>query len=244
MTRPDLEALLSLQDIDTRLDQEQHRKAHLPERSEIAELDRSAALATAKRKELSGALAEIRSRQDAAERELGATEQRLKTVNDRLFGGAVSASRDLQAMSHDVDGLRKRASDLEDKVLGLMDEREPLDKALAAIDAELSDIQERKAEVATRLAQSEKEVEEVLAGLGAQRQAAVSCVPEQLVPAYERLRAKLGGVAVARLVGGRCDGCHLALPAMELDRVLHHPTGSLEYCEQCGRVLVPPSSAV
>ncbi|HET9059765.1 MAG TPA: C4-type zinc ribbon domain-containing protein [Acidimicrobiales bacterium] len=244
MTRPDLEALLALQDIDTRLDQEQHRKAHLPERLEIAELDRSAALATDKRRELAGALDEITTRQAAAESELRATEQRLKTVNDRLFGGAVSASRDLQAMSHDVDGLRKRASDLEDKVLGLLDEREPLDKALATIDAELFDIEERKADVATRLTKSEKEVEEVVASLTAQRQAAVSSVPEQLVPSYERLRAKLGGVAVARLVGGRCDGCHLALPAMELDRVLHHPTGSLEYCEQCGRVLVPPSSAV
>jgi predicted nucleic acid-binding Zn-ribbon protein len=242
MTRPDLDALLVLQDVDTHLDQERHRKAHLAERSEVVDIDRSVAAAKAKHGELASALAEVAGRQQVAEAELRATEQRLKTVNDRLYGGSVSASRDLQAMSHDVESLRKRASDLEDKVLGLMDEREPLDLALAAIDAELSGLAARRGEVSLRLGRAEQEVDQAIAELGAEREAALAAVPAQLVPVYERLRAKLGGIAVARLVGGRCDGCHLALPAMELDRVLHHPSGSLEYCEQCGRVLVAPAA--
>ena len=40
VTAADLEALLDLQDHDTRIDQELHRKAHLPERSQLAELGR------------------------------------------------------------------------------------------------------------------------------------------------------------------------------------------------------------
>ena len=43
---------------------------------------------------------------------------------------------------------------------------------------------------------------------------------------------------MARLTGGRCDGCHLSLPAVELDRIRHEAAGTLEYCEQCGRILV------
>ena len=72
----------------------------------------------------------------------------------------------------------------------------------------------------------------------AQRPGAVQAVPQPLLTAYDRLRSRLGGVAVARLVGGRCDGCHLSLPAMELDRIRHQSAGSLETCEQCGRILV------
>jgi predicted nucleic acid-binding Zn-ribbon protein len=45
-------------------------------------------------------------------------------------------------------------------------------------------------------------------------------------------------VAVARLVGNHCDGCHLTLPAMELDRIRHLPEDELVTCEQCGRILV------
>jgi uncharacterized protein len=60
-----------------------------------------------------------------------------------------------------------------------------------------------------------------------------------LLATYERLRARLGGVGVARLVGTHCDGCHLTLSAVELDRVRHLPDGEVYTCEQCGRILVP-----
>ena len=36
------------------------------------------------------------------------------------------------------------------------------------------------------------------------------------------LRAHLGGVGAARLVGDRCDGCHLTLPSVELELSLIH----------------------
>ena len=75
-------------------------------------------------------------------------------------------------------------------------------------------------------------------GLETDRPVAISAVPQQLLTTYDRLRERLSGVAVARLTGGRCDGCHLSLPAMELDRIRRQPAGSLENCEQCGRILV------
>jgi predicted nucleic acid-binding Zn-ribbon protein len=81
-------------------------------------------------------------------------------------------------------------------------------------------------------------VEGELASLVDERAAAVSAVPEALVARYEKLRAKLGGVAVARLEHGRCTGCHLQLPATELDRLRHEPPDALAECEQCGRLLV------
>ena len=56
-------------------------------------------------------------------------------------------------------------------------------------------------------------------------------------PATTRLRQQHGGVAVARLVGGRCDGCHLALaPPRSTASAPHHPTRLVE-CEECGRLL-------
>ena len=55
---------------------------------------------------------------------------------------------------------------------------------------------------------------------------------------YERLRAKLGGVGAARLVGPRCSGCHLTLPATELDRLRKGSPDALVFCDQCGRILI------
>ncbi len=242
MSAADLEALLALQDLDTHLDQERHRKDHLPERAELDELERSATEKRAARSEVATTLDAVASRQAAAERELQATEERVVQVNARLYGGTVTASRELQALAADVEGLRKRASELEDRALGFMEEREPFDSEVADLDLQLGGIAAREHDVLERLHQAEEEVDASIAGLAAQRPDLVAAVPQQLLSAYDRLRTRLGGVAVARLTGGRCDGCHLSLPAMELDRIRHQAAGTLEYCEQCGRILVITSA--
>jgi predicted nucleic acid-binding Zn-ribbon protein len=240
MSTAELRALLSLQDLDTHIDQEMHRKAALPQRAELAQLERALHQVAAARAELVTAQSEVAARQQMAEKELKATEERVNQVNALLYGGTVSASRELQALSSDVDGLKKRISDLEDRVLTLMDEREPLDIEMGRLDEQLAVLGERRQALTAGLGESEAEVDAALEGLSGRRPGVLAAVPPALVPTYERLRARLGGVAVSRLVGGRCDGCHLALPAVELDRIRHHDAGALEYCDQCGRILVVP----
>ena len=238
MSTSELEALLALQDLDTHLDQERHKRDHLPERAELADLDRLRGQRQAARTEAAVLLDEVASRQEAAERELRATEDRVVQVNARLYGGTVTASRELQALAADVDGLKKRASELEDRVLSLMEQREPFDAAVGALDDQLGELEGRRLQVVESLTSSEAETDAELARLSAQRPSLVDAVPKQLLDVYDRLRARLEGVAVARLTGGRCDGCHLSLPAVELDRIRHEAAGTLEYCEQCGRILV------
>jgi predicted nucleic acid-binding Zn-ribbon protein len=75
--------------------------------------------------------------------------------------------------------------------------------------------------------------------LAARRQEAAGPIAPELLATYERLRARLGGVGVARVVGNHCDGCHLTLSATELDQLRHLPEGEIPTCEQCSRILVP-----
>ena len=238
MPAPELSSLLALQDLDTHIDQERHHRAHLPERAELSEVEAGLAGVEAARKELATTLDEVAGRQAAAERELRATEERIAQVNARLYGGSVSATRELQAMVADVDGLKNRASALEDKALAAMEEREPLDARMAELDQEAARLNERGEQVRERLGVTEAQVDAELEKLEAGRPGLVGPVPPELLKAYERLRGRLGGVAVARLVGGRCDGCHLSLPAVDLDRIRHQPVAKIEYCDQCGRILV------
>jgi uncharacterized protein len=88
------------------------------------------------------------------------------------------------------------------------------------------------------LAEAEAEIEAELAEVRRQRDEAAAAVTEDMWPIYERLRTSLGGVAIARLVGPTCQGCHLALPAAEVDRIRHLSPDEPVYCEECGRLLV------
>ena len=48
-----------------------------------------------------------------------------------------------------------------------------------------------------------------------------------------------GGTGAARLIGQHCDGCHLELSAVEVERIRAATPDAVVTCEQCGRILVP-----
>jgi predicted nucleic acid-binding Zn-ribbon protein len=234
-----LEALLAVQELDTELDRSRHRLTSLPEQAELAGLD---GRLTGLEGRLAGVGAqrdEIAGRQLVLEANLAAVEGRAAEVKKRLYGGMVSATRELQAMAAELESLTARASELESRVLETMDEREPLDAAVLALEGEKASLMTARATVGESLAVRQGEVAAELDALTTARAAAAADVPDDLLVTYDGLRRHLGGVGAARLVGARCGGCHLTLPATELDQLRHQAPGTLNYCEQCGRILVP-----
>jgi predicted nucleic acid-binding Zn-ribbon protein len=240
VTAPGLAALLDLQDLDATLDRLRHRRAHLPERAELAALHARVADTEARRAAVVAVRDEVAAREQALEDELRATEARAGEVDRRLYGGQVSASRDLQAMAGDVASLRARASDLEDRALAVLEEREPLDAEVAERDDELRRLSADATALAVRVEEADTAVMAEMAEAEARRSAVAAAVPAGLMPEYDRLRARLGGVAAARLVGSRCDGCHLTLPATELDEIRRQPPDAVVNCDNCGRILIRP----
>lgn len=234
----DLERLLEVQDHDLHLDQLRHRRDHLPERAELDELlKRRAAVRT----RLAAVLAqrdEVAGRQAGAEAEIAASEKRIGEIDERMRSGAVTASRDLQAMQGEIDHLRERVSTFEDEALAAMDEREPLDAEVEGFETQISGIDELAASLGQAISAAEKAIGEEAAEIEPRRAAAATEVPADLLATYEALRKRLGGIGAARLDGNRCSGCHLALSASELDRVRHQAADTIANCEQCGRILI------
>jgi uncharacterized protein len=238
VTTPDLSALVALQTLDTNIDQQRHRRLHLPERDELGALHREAAGLAARAAPLRSQCDDVARRQAEVEAELAATETRATAENRRLYSGEVRASRELQALAADVETLKARASDLEDQVIELLELREPLDAQIADLAAQIAAIEARARSAATGLASSEAVIDKELERLTAERARTAVGIPADALGTYDRLRARLDGIAVAHLIGNRCDGCHLTLPAVELDRIRHLPPEAVVTCDQCGRILV------
>ncbi len=240
MTAPQFEALLAVQDLDTHLDQLRHRRATLAERAALSAAEADRERVQLQLTDAREARDEVARREAALEADLAASEQRAKTVSRRMYSGEVSATRELSAMAEDVEHQRARASDLEDRILALLEEREPLDAAVDALEAEMTALNGRVGAASDALAATESVVDAELDETGRQRSTAADAVAVELLATYDRIRSRLSGVGAARLVGGRCDGCHLSLPATELDRIRHLPDDALVTCDQCGRILVRP----
>ncbi|MDA8310894.1 MAG: C4-type zinc ribbon domain-containing protein [Actinomycetota bacterium] len=240
--RSELETLLEVQDLDTVISQLRHRKATLPARQELARL--SAALAAADRRaaEVEESRAALLERQRALEGDIATTTARREALEQRMYGARGGSARELQAMDDEIRHLRQRTDQMEDAELEVMVALEPLDVALEALEAERAELRAHIEQLGADLGAAEAEIDAELAELVAKRDAAASGLPEELCSRYESLRARLGGVGAARLVGNRCSGCHLELPAMEVDRIRRLPRGTVVTCEQCGRILVPTAA--
>jgi uncharacterized protein len=234
----DLHALLAVQELDTQSDQLRHRRSHLPERArldavttELAAVEAGGAAATAERDEL------VR-RQAEFEAELADNERRMTELDRRMRSGLVSAPRDLQAMAAQIDSMKRRRSDLEDAELEVMEALDPLEAQVSALQDRWAVLDDEAAALRAEVGQAEAVIDRELAGVLDARRAAAAPLPPTLMATYERLRQRLGGVGAAALVGSSCGGCHLAIPAGELDRIRRLPPDAVATCEQCGRILV------
>ena len=232
----DLSALLALQHLDTAADQLRHRRATLPERTLLAGIDAELSRLRAELGEAATEKDRLGAEQERLEAEVAQSEDKRRGLERRL--SSTSVPREAQAMSDEIDGLQARQRGLEDQLLEIMETLEPLEARLAAGTAEEVTLAARRSVAAAALAGAEAGMDSELAAVGAARTDAVGSIPDALLARYERLRAKMGGVAVATLDGARCTGCSLTLPTSELERVRSASSDSIVECEQCGRILV------
>ena len=233
-----LDTLLVVQEHDTALDRLRHRRATLPERAELARVGDELAALERSRAEVAAEIDRVAKGQKKLEDELASVEAKVAEIQARLYSGAVTIPRELQAMQAEVDSLRKRCSTLEDGVLEAMTEREPLDAEVARLDARRAELDAEGGRLRAAAAEVEVAIDADVARESEARAAAAAQVPPDLAKLYEDLRSKLAGVGAAKLVNGRCSGCHLTLPATELDRIRREPPDAVIRCDQCGRILV------
>jgi predicted nucleic acid-binding Zn-ribbon protein len=239
MTRPDLAALLRVQERDTGIDRLRYRRNTLPEREAIRErraLEGSIATrAQTTRRDRDETLAEERRLDDEAQ----SLARRAKEVDGRLYSGKVSSPRELLDMQADIDQLDRHRAVIEEQELEVMERRDSLDTELAALEAELVGLRAELTELESKLAAAEAELDAEIAVEESARAEESAAVGPELLADFERRRAQNHGAGVALLVGDTCQGCRLSIPATEVDRIRHDPEAGIASCDNCGAILVP-----
>jgi hypothetical protein len=233
-----LHALLEVQALDTRTDQLVRRRATLPERAELAAVETARRSRSAELDGLVGTAHELERAQKRAEDEIASLEDKAKATDRQLYSGSVTAPRELQALQDEAASLRRRIGLREDDVLAGMEELEPVAAEVARLRAAQDEATATAEALREAIAGQEASIDAELAEVVAGRTALVAAVPESLVAQYERIRARAGGVGIARLDGHRCTGCHLELPNREVDELRRAAPDAVVLHDECGRILV------
>lgn len=232
------DALLAVQDHDTLTDQLTHRRRTLPARAELDGVMAQLAALETRAAEVQGLHHELSRAQQRLEDEISSLNDKATQHDKTLYSGSIGNPRELQALQDEIGALKRRVSQLEDKELELMEEIEPLEVELTRLSGERASLDEAAAALRAQIAEDEVAIDTELDSVRAERAALVADVEPALLAEYEQLRPHSGGIAIARLVGGSCGGCHLALSAVEVDRIKRLPPEELVHCEECGRLLV------
>ena len=231
-------ALLAVQEHDTRADQLNHRMQTLQVRADLAQLEDDVLTVDGQLADTQRRRDELARSQQRLEDEIASLGERANQAEKQLYSGSVTNPRELQALQDDVASIRRRIGQLEDDELEIMELVEPVDAERSELASQRDRLDAECERLRAVLAEAESELATELAAVRAEREEAAAAVPDELWPEYDKLRARLGGVAIARLVGSTCQGCHLALPAVEVDRIRKLPLDEAVYCEECGRLLV------
>jgi uncharacterized protein len=231
--------LLAVQDLDTTITQLQHRRDGLLETLGLVAVETRLAALGAERADAEARRAVLAQTQKELEDQIAGITARRDTVEKRMYGATGSATRDLQAMSEEVRHLTDRRADLEEQELQAMLEQDPVEAELAALDARMAPLEQQVEELRGQVAAARVEIDAELAAATGARAVEAAQVPGPLADRYESLRVRLRGTGAARLVGNRCDGCHLELSSVEVEKIRALPPGEAATCEQCGRILVP-----
>ncbi len=224
--------LLELQGIDLEIEEKEGRLAEVEESlGETEEL--LAARAALQEAEITVRRQE--SDQRDLEMQIGGMNDRIKAVEEKLYGGSVRSPRELGDLEKEATSLRASRSGLEDRELELM---VALDESRAAL--EKRRVEYAAAEMAWKDEQAKLEDEKLalqdrMAVLRAQREKLVPSLQPAGLRAYDQLRLSRRGRAVAEVKQNICQGCRVALPSQEVTRARHSP--DLVFCSSCGRIL-------
>ncbi len=229
--------LLELADIDAELTRLDHRRRTLPETQEH---DRLGERDTQLRDEIAALDAEesdLAREQSKAEADVEQVRARADRDQARLDAGQVSSPRELENLQSEISSLLRRQSDLEEVVLEVMERREDVQRRHAERTGERRGLAGQLAEVAARRDAALGDIGEQAGKATEQRTAVAAELPADLLALYDRRRAQ-HGVGAAALRRGRCEGCHLSLNTVDLNRIRAAAPDEVVRCEECRRILV------
>ena len=229
--------LLALQALDTEADQLRHRMANLPERIEVDAAKRAEDEAAESLATLDEQRHELGRQQKRFDDEISSITSHVEEVEATLYGGTVRAPKELTDLQSELNSLKRHRRDVEDQQLDVMEQLEPVDAERAKLLDVASKAAEQREAATARLDAASEVINSDLDSLAARRAELAEPLDDALLTSYDQLRTRFGGVAIAQLSGGRCSGCHLSPPAVDLGTLTRAPAAQQVSCPECGRLL-------
>ena len=152
--------------------------------------------------------------------------------------GAAMASDDVATIQRELEVVRQMVTEKEEELERFTAALESHKSAVADEESKLSNLEDeaKREEEATQ--DRLNDFDGRIGSISERRTEWVDRIPPDVLRRYERVKSRREGVAITRIVEGRCSGCHINVPP-QLQNVLAR-RDSLEICPQCNRYIYTP----
>jgi hypothetical protein len=225
-----LETLCQVQKLDTKIIENEKKRALGPQR--IEEMTREVGQLKEKAAKEKEVIEELEKERRKKEQELEAEKAQVKKVETKL--SEVKTNKEYQAILKEIEAARAANDKTEEEIILLMERVEELKKDHQSSVKQLSKREKETAEEIRELEKEIKTVDGVVADLRREKEKLLKDVGADLKARYKILIEKRGGLAVVNVKNGTCLGCFMNIPPQLFIEVMKN--SKLITCPSCNRI--------
>ena len=233
----DQNRLVELQRLDSHIQSLQFKLKSLPELEQLDAIEKQIITGEEILEVATIELGDVEVELKRSEIEVEQVSDRIKKDENRLNSGKGSP-KELEQMQHEIGTLQKRKSDLEDGELEIMIRFDAAKAKVATLKSDDAGLKQLRVELQARFDEATKSISDEITSEESKRAAQIPNIESALLELYEKVRNSAGGVGAALLIGKTCDGCHLSITPVELEKIKAQPEDEVVRCEECRRILV------
>ena len=229
--------LIDLQRIDSNILTLETKLKNLPEIEQLAAIAKRISEGQELLKSAELELGDVAVELKRSAVEVEQVSERIKKDESRLNSGQGSP-KELEQMQHEIASLEKRKSDLEDGELEIMLRHDSAKAKVETLRSDEAGLKQLELELNIRFENASTELKTKLGEEIKLRESKSAEIEKSLLDLYEKIRGSAGGVGAALLVGNTCEGCHLSITPVELEKIKSQAADEVVRCEECRRILV------
>lgn len=203
--------LYHLQLIDSEIDKLNIRCNSIPEQQELFDLEEKIIKLTELINKEKDLLNKAELGQKQLEDELGMLTVKIKREEGRLYGGEVSNPKELKSLQSEVRVLKDKRDSQEDELLALIEEVEKLRDELSKLNKAEVDFNKKADNLRAKVLSLTVEITASIENEEQKKREITAKIDAGLLELYQKLRREKRGVAVAKISGLTCLGCHMEM---------------------------------
>ncbi|MCS7149485.1 MAG: C4-type zinc ribbon domain-containing protein [Caldimicrobium sp.] len=167
------------------------------------------------------------------EEELQEEQKRLKQTQARLT--QIRGSREYQVLLREIDEMKRIIKQKEEEILKMMEEIESLQRDKEKILEELSEVRKTLEEETNKFEDFKRTLEKEREGLLARRSNIAGKISQSILKKYQLIVQKKGGIGIAGVDNGICEGCFMAIPPQLYNEL--QKDNRYHECPHCKRLI-------